>query len=103
MFDPLTAGAAELARAIRNREVEVGAVLETHISRIEEVNPNLNALVTPMFDQARAQAKAAGERMANDGTADLPPLFGVPVTVKDCWPVEGIRFTAGSWFMRDNV
>ncbi|MBK8295071.1 MAG: hypothetical protein IPK93_09980 [Solirubrobacterales bacterium] len=78
-------------------------IVDSHIARIEEVNPALNALVTPMFDQARQQAKAADQRIATQGSNDLPPLFGVPVTVKDCWPVAGVRFTAGSWFMRDNV
>ena len=101
--DPLTTSATGLARLIRDREITVAGVVDAHIGRIEEVNPALNAVVTPMFDQARTQAKAADEQIEADGTDRLPPLFGVPVTVKDCWPVEGVRFTAGSWFMRDNV
>ncbi|MBK5233131.1 MAG: amidase [Thermoleophilia bacterium] len=102
-IDPLTTSAAGLARAIKLREVTVTGIVDAHISRIEEVNPALNAVITPMFDTARKQAKAADERIEADGTDDLPPLFGVPITVKDCWPVEGVRFTAGSWFHRDDV
>jgi len=102
-IDPLSTGAAGLARAIEKQEVKVVDVVAAHIDRIEAVNPRLNAVVTPMFDRALEQAKTADERIDSHGSSDLPPLFGVPVTVKDCWPVEGVRFTAGSWFMRDNV
>lgn len=102
-IDPLRSSATGLAGAVRAGEWSVADLVDAHIARIEEVNPSLNAMVTPMFDEARDQAKSADRRIADRGSGDLPPLFGVPVTVKDCWPVEGVRFTAGSWFMRDNV
>lgn len=63
----------------------------------------LNAVVTPMFGSARKQAKEADRRIEADGTGTLPRLFGVPVTVKDCWAVKGERYTGGSWFHRDDV
>jgi Asp-tRNA(Asn)/Glu-tRNA(Gln) amidotransferase A subunit family amidase len=96
-------GAAELARQIRARELSVVEVIDAHIERIEAVNPLINAIVTPMFEAAREAAAAADRRIATRGTDDLPPLFGVPVTVKDCWPVAGVRFTAGSWYHRHDV
>jgi Asp-tRNA(Asn)/Glu-tRNA(Gln) amidotransferase A subunit family amidase len=98
----LTMGAAEIAREIRRGRITPLEVVEAYIARIEQVNPAINALVTPMFDQAREEAHWAGERLAG-GPADLPPLFGVPVTVKDALPVAGARFTAGSIHQRDNV
>lgn len=96
-------GAAEIAEAIRAGELTPSQAVEACISRIDEVNPRLNAVVTPVFDQAREEAAAADHRIAEEGTDGLPPLFGVPITVKDCYPVDGIRFTAGSWFHRDDV
>ncbi|MCB8915207.1 MAG: amidase [Thermoleophilales bacterium] len=96
-------GAAEVAAAIRTHELTPSRAVEACIRRIEEVNPRLNAVVTPMFDRAREEAAAADRRIAEDGTGDLPPLFGVPITIKDCYPVDGVRFTAGSWFHRDDV
>jgi len=77
--------------------------VEASIIRIEEVNPRLNAVVTPTFESARDQAVAADRRIADEGTDGLPPLFGVPITIKDCFPLDGVRFTAGSWFHRDDV
>ncbi len=100
---PLRFGAAELARQIRSGALSVTQVTDAHIDRIEAVNPRINAVVTPMFESAREAAAECDRRIATEGTGDLPPLFGVPVTVKDCWPVAGVRFTAGSWYHRGDV
>lgn len=96
-------GAAEIARRIRSGEIRPSDAVEASISRIEEVNPRLNAVVTATVDQARKEAAAADRIIEDRGTGELPPLFGVPVTIKDCYPVDGVRFTAGSWFHRDGV
>jgi len=96
-------GAAEIARRIRSGEIRPSDAVEASISRIEEVNPRLNAVVTATVDQARKEAAAADRIIEDRGTGELPPLFGVPVTIKDCYPVDGVRFTAGSWFHRDDI
>jgi Asp-tRNA(Asn)/Glu-tRNA(Gln) amidotransferase A subunit family amidase len=97
------AGAAEIAGLIRSGELTATEAVEACIARIEQVNPRLNAVVTPTFERAREEAREADRRIAESGNDDLPPLFGVPATIKDCYPVEGVRFTAGSWFHRDDV
>ena len=96
-------GAAGIARRVRAGELTASEAVEASIARIEAVNPELNAVITPTFETARAEAAAADRRIADSGTAELPPLFGVPVTIKDCFPLEGVRFTAGSWFHRDDL
>jgi Asp-tRNA(Asn)/Glu-tRNA(Gln) amidotransferase A subunit family amidase len=95
-------GAADLARHIRKGHVDPLEVVDAHINQIQRVNPSINALVTSRFDQARDEARRAKERMQS-GRLDLPPLLGVPVTVKDSLPVQGVRFTAGSTFHRDDI
>lgn len=99
----LQMSAAEIARKIREGALSPVEVVEAHIQRIQAVNPAINAVVTPLFEQARAEAQTAQEHIARHGTDDLPPLFGVPVTIKDCWAVKDARFTGGSWYLRDNV
>lgn len=94
---------ADIAAAIRAREITPVDVIDAHIERIMQVNPRINALVTPMYKQARKEAEAATRYIEQYGTDDLPPLFGVPITIKDSLPVEGVRFTAGSWYLRDNI
>src|SRR5574339_355233 len=102
-IDLLQSSAVELLQYIRKREVTVTQVLEAHIQRIQLVNPKINALVSDNFAQARAEAQAADERIASEGTENLPPLFGLPISIKDCWAVKGLRFTGGSYYMRDNI
>lgn len=103
MDDILTISTAEIARRIKAKELTPIDAVEAHIRRIEQVNPTINAVVTPTFEQARKEAQAAQERIERDGTDDLPPLFGVPVTIKDCWAVKDVRFTGGSWHWRDYI
>ncbi|MCW2632926.1 MAG: Amidase [Pseudonocardia sp.] len=84
-------GQAEL---VRRREVSARELVEAAIERVEQLNPALNAVVTPMFDRA-ADAAAGGLS---------GPLAGVPYLVKDLsLEVAGVRFTEGSRFLADNV
>ncbi|NDJ36548.1 MAG: amidase, partial [Chloroflexi bacterium] len=78
-------------------------IVDAHIARIEAVNPAINAVVTPLFDQARQQAAALTGQLQTFAPADLPPLFGVPVTVKDALAMRGVRHTAGYWPFRDHI
>jgi len=93
--------AADLARLIRSREVDPVDVVDAHIAQIDRVNSRIKALVTVTFDRAREEARRIRDRI--ERTSNLPPLLGVPVTVKDALPVDGLRFTAGSAFYRNNV
>jgi amidase len=81
--------ATDQARLIRDGEASPGELLEDAIARVERLNPQLNAVIHPLFEQAREEA-------ANE----LPdgPFRGVPFLVKDlsCYmagaPVhEGMR------------
>jgi amidase len=66
--------ATALADLIRTGEVTPAELLETAIARAEAVNPQLNAIVTPLYDKGRGMAK------------QLPahgPFRGVPYLVKD--------------------
>lgn len=86
-------GAAELARMIASREISSTEAVESHIERIEEVNPKLNAVVWPLFERARADA-AEADRAGKSGER-AGPLRGVPITVKDQFEVEGAPSTWG--------
>lgn len=73
--------ALELVRLFREREVSPVEVLDAQLERIEELDPLLNAYVTVLGDEARARATEA-ERAVRAG-AELGPLHGVPVAIKD--------------------
>lgn len=78
--------ATGLANVIARGEVSAAAVLETAIAQIEHLNPSLNAVVTRMYDQARA--------FVPDAAA---PLAGVSYLVKDLnTSCAGVPATNGS-------
>jgi fatty acid amide hydrolase len=85
--------AAEMARRVRAGECSALELAEAHIARIESVNPKLNAVVEKRYDAARAEARAVDRARAR-GDA-LPPLAGVPVTIKECLDLEGTASTFG--------
>ncbi|MCY3964986.1 MAG: amidase [Acidobacteria bacterium] len=87
------AGANELAAAIRLGEVSSLEVVESHLARVEAVNGHLNAVVRVLADEAREAARAADEAVA--AGAELGPLHGVPISVKDNIAVAGTPTTNG--------
>ncbi len=86
--------AVVLARLYRARRVSPLEVTEAVLAQVDAVNPQVNAIVTLAREQALAAARAATARLRRG--AALPPLFGVPVTIKDLTPTAGIRTTWGS-------
>ena len=98
---PLTLlSASELAARIRSGEVSSREVVEAHLARIAEVNPTINAVIFPMYDEARAAAASADAAQARGDT--LGPLHGVPITVKDQFLVKGTPTTWGLKHRRDH-
>jgi len=82
-----------LAAQIAARKVSPVEVLQAHLDRIKEINPQLNAIVTLAPDAMQQ----AGEAEAAIGRGDeLGLLHGVPLTIKDTIETAGIRTTSGS-------
>jgi len=93
MIHPLRASATKIAQAIAQGELSSREVVEAHIRAIASINPSLNALVADRFDLARQEADEA-DRAVREGK-DLPPLHGVPFTVKEAFAVKGMPNTSG--------
>jgi amidase len=91
MLSPF-APAVEMMRALRERHVSTVELLDLHLDRIRRYNPALNAIVIPDYENARRAAEAAGAARARGQDA---PLLGLPLTIKDCIDVQGLRGTAG--------
>jgi amidase len=89
------ASALDIASAIRTMDISPLEVLEATLARIDARNPELNAVIWRNDDEARADAKVLGDRIAA-GTDDLPPFAGVPLPIKDLLPVAGQPVTYGS-------
>ncbi len=90
---PTHASATDLAAAIRTGATTAADVVEAHIEVLERID-DLNALAVDRFERAREEAAAADRRVAA-GEPDLPPLLGVPMTVKEMLAVAGMPHTGG--------
>ena len=94
--------ATELAEMIRLKKVSPVEVVDVYARRIEELNPMIGAYLTTTLDQAREHAKGAESRLA--GNADeLPPFFGVPISIKDLNETKGVRTTHGCAAFHDRI
>src|SRR5205823_600852 len=89
--------ALNLARAIAEREVSSREVVERHIEVLRRAD--VNAVVVERFDEALAEADAADARVAEGD--DLPPLLGVPFTIKESIAVAGLPNSAGLMSRKD--
>jgi len=86
--------AMEQAELVRKRKVKPIELVDAAIERIERINPAINAVVTPTFEQARAAARKVAKG----------PFAGVPFLVKDLGSsFAGVPLTYGSAFLRHYV
>ncbi len=90
-----------LAKMIQRKEVSPVELVDHLLERISHLNPELNAYITICEDGARAAAKEAERRVMKG--EDLPPLHGVPVSIKDLLFTKGIRTTGGSLIHKDFI
>jgi amidase len=98
MSDICFASARKLARLLRARKLSATEVMHAFIAQIERVNPQVNAIVTFLPEQALKEAKALDRKKG-----EKPPLAGLPIAYKDLVATKGIRTTLGSLVYKDNV
>ena len=81
------------AELVRRGQVTPLELVDAAIARIEQINPQLNAVVTPMFELARDAAQKP-----------LPqgPFTGVPFLLKDLQAAfEGVPMSCGTRWLRN--
>lgn len=92
--------AAQLCEFVRGRKLSPVEIMEAHLRRAEELNPALNAIVT--FAPGALEAARTAERAVMRGD-DLPPLHGLPLTIKDTIATGNLRTTSGSRVRAEHV
>lgn len=85
--------------ALTTNEISARELLDLHLARIAEVNPELNAIVSLDADRARAAAAVVDETPLNE----RGPLAGLPFAVKDTHELAGWPTTYGSRLRVDHV
>lgn len=86
--------ALELSTAIKEKRLSAVEAVNTYIDLIEKTDKQFNAFLTIAKDQALARAKDIQARI-NAG-AEISPLAGVPIAVKDNISTMGIKTTCAS-------
>ena len=95
-MDPTFLSATQLADLVRTREIGAVELLDHYIARVEKHDPRINAVVVRDFERARARARALDAQ--SDKSA---PLFGVPMTAKESFDIEGLPSTRGHMAAKD--
>ncbi|MFE5854291.1 amidase [Streptomyces sp. NPDC056500] len=96
MSDPSEFDALGQAELIRTGQISPKDLLEAAIERIEQVNPEINAVIHTMYEEARSTAS---------GVLPEGPFTGVPFLLKDGGGVgyAGVPMTSASRFLADYV
>ncbi len=85
---------SELALRLRRKEISPVEITQQYLSRIENLNPALNAFITVLSDSALREARAAEAEIQRGEWRG--PLHGVPIALKDLIDTAGARTTAAS-------
>jgi len=101
MRDLCFASATELLRLYRTRKASPLETMQAILTQIDRVNPQVNAIVTLARESALAEARKATRALPR--RVELPPLFGVPIVIKDLTITRGLRTTYGSKIYADHV
>ena len=89
--------AIELAAAIRAGDLSPVAVTDHYLRRTDELNEQVGAFYTVTAELAAEQALAAEKAVTRAADpAELPPLTGVPIPVKDLNMVADVRRVIGT-------
>jgi amidase len=89
--------ALDQAAAIRVGEVSPTELAAHYLNRIARLDDRIGAYLTVTAELAKEQAIRAEKRLRSDPDPHgLPPLFGVPIAVKDVTRIAGVRCTDGS-------
>ncbi|MBL8576369.1 MAG: amidase [Mesorhizobium sp.] len=97
MSEPLWAeDAVAVVKLLHSGEIAAQELLDATEERVKAVNPVVNALPTLCFERGR-------QRIASHRDLADTLLGGLPVPIKDSYPVEGVRTTFGSRVYEHNI
>jgi len=96
--------ALEQAQLIRRREVSPLELVELYLDRIGRLDSQLGSYFTVAAQMALADGKTKTQQLVQTSdTSDLPPFFGVPISIKDLNSVVGLRCTYGTPVLMDQI
>jgi len=94
-------GAARQAALIRDKQLAAVDLTRGYLERIDRLDARLRAYITVCREAALEAARRADADVGRG--APLGPLHGLPFAVKDQFDTRGVRTTAGSRILAENV
>jgi aspartyl-tRNA(Asn)/glutamyl-tRNA(Gln) amidotransferase subunit A len=94
-------GLSEASQLVRSKKVSPVELTHECLSRIEQLNPKLNAFITVTADSALAEARQAEAEIQHDRWRGR--LHGIPIALKDLVDTAGVRTTAASGLLKDRI
>ncbi len=96
--------ALEQARLVRAKEISPLELVQLYLDRIQQIDFQLGSYFTVIAEAAITDAKAKTEQLTHAvDTSELPPFFGVPISIKDLCFVAGVRCTLGSRALMNQI
>ena len=89
----------ELAPLLAKKKISPVELVQLYLTRIEHLNPTINAFITVTAEAALQDARRAERELLRGHRRGL--LHGIPIVLKDNIWTRGIRTTAGSAILRD--
>lgn len=93
--------ATEIAKLIEERKLTSVFITEGYINHIKKINPTLNAVVETRFEDALSEAMKCDNE--TNAIKRRLPLFGVPISIKESFDVQGMHTTGGIVHRKDIV
>lgn len=95
------APAVEQAKLIRDRQISPLELTQLYLDRIQQFDSSLHSYFLVMAEAAIADATAKTEQLSQGD--DLPPFFGVPISIKDLTAVKGVPCSYGVKLLKDRI
>jgi amidase len=98
--------ALEQAQLIRDRQISPLELTQLYLDRIQSFDRQIGSFYTVTAELALADATTKTEALTaalTRGDRDLPPFFGVPISIKDLTAVAGVRCTYGNPALLDQI
>ena len=87
--------ACELLDKIKSKQITSEQILITYSLRAATIGLEYGLIADVNFEDAIREAQKKDQELEGMNTSDLPPLYGLPVSVKDHVTTKGLRYTAG--------
>ena len=91
----------ELIEKLKNKELTSTEITQSYINRIKEKEPEVQAFVTTLEDEAIKQAKEIDEKRKSGEIENN--LAGIPIGIKDNMCTKGIKTTCSSHMLENFV